>query len=85
MIFDMAVLYFNVRRAFQGSAVLCGDTSRIITNGSNKNPLIVRCPRHAIQFMGYGYSKYVEEVLGIVGLVRENMEFEQYERWTPYG
>ena len=45
----------------------------------------MRCPGHTIQFMGYGYSRYVEGVLGVVGLVREKMEFEQYERWTPYG
>jgi len=27
----------------------------------------VRCPGHTIQFLGYGYSKYIEKTLKLLG------------------
>jgi transposase len=43
-----------------------------------------RCPRHAIQFMNYGYGEYVEQVLELAGIDAARMELRQYELWTPY-
>jgi hypothetical protein len=47
-------------------------------------PQIARCPRHAIQFMNYGYGEYVEQVLELAGIDAARMELRQYELWTPY-
>jgi len=44
----------------------------------------VRCPGHTIQFLGYGYSKYVEKTLKILGLTIDYQEWTKYENWTPH-
>jgi hypothetical protein len=44
----------------------------------------VRCPGHTIQFSGYGYAEYIKEVLGVVGIDVNSLEWKHYESWTPY-
>jgi len=44
----------------------------------------VRCPGHTIQFLGYGYSKYIEKTLKLLGLTINYQEWTKYENWTPY-
>jgi len=46
--------------------------------------IIVRCPGHTIQFLGYGYSKYIEKTLKLLGLTINYQEWTKYENWTPY-
>jgi len=44
----------------------------------------VRCPGHTIQFLGYGYSKYIEKTLKLLGLTIDYQEWTKYENWTPH-
>jgi len=44
----------------------------------------VRCPGHTIQFLGYGYSKYIEKTLELLGISVDYLEWRKYETWTPY-
>ncbi len=44
----------------------------------------VRCPRHTIQFLSYGYSEYIKVILELLGLDTNNLEWQKYESWTPY-
>ena len=45
---------------------------------------VVRCPGHTIQFLGYGYSKYIEKTLELLGISVDYLEWRKYETWTPY-
>jgi len=44
----------------------------------------VRCPRHTIQFLSYGYSEYIKGILELLGLDINILEWQKYESWTPY-
>jgi hypothetical protein len=44
----------------------------------------VRCPRHTIQFRGYGYAEYVRRVMELVKVARDDIQWEKYEKWYPY-
>jgi len=44
----------------------------------------VRCPRHTIQFLSYGYSEYVRSILEFLGLDIIRLEWQKYENWIPY-
>jgi hypothetical protein len=44
----------------------------------------VRCPRHTIQFLSYGYSEYIKVILELLELDISNLEWQKYESWTPY-
>jgi hypothetical protein len=44
----------------------------------------VRCPRHTIQSQGYGYAEYVRRVMELVGVARDGIKWEEYEKWYPY-
>jgi len=46
---------------------------------------IVRCPGHTIQFLGYGYSKYIEKIKELLGIKDPGLNRGKYENWTPYG
>jgi hypothetical protein len=46
--------------------------------------LVVRCPRHTIQSQGYGYAEYVRRVIELVGVARDGIKWEEYEKWYPY-
>ena len=45
----------------------------------------VRCPGHTIQFLGYGYSKYIEKTLNLLGIKRDSLDWRKCARWTPFG
>jgi len=45
---------------------------------------IVRCPRHTIQFLNYGYTQYIEEILKLLDIDISSLEWKEYETWTPY-
>jgi hypothetical protein len=42
------------------------------------------CPGYTIHFSDYGYGKYIEETLRILGLIIDSKEWIKYEHWTPY-
>ena len=44
----------------------------------------MRCPGHTIQFPGCGYAEYIKEVLGVVGINVDSLEWKSYESWAPY-
>jgi hypothetical protein len=46
--------------------------------------LPVRCPGHTIQFSGYGYAEYIKEVLGVVGINANTLEWKRYESKTHF-
>jgi len=46
--------------------------------------VVVRCPGHTIQFMGYGYSEYIKKTLELLGIEICHLEWKKYETWTPY-
>ena len=39
---------------------------------------------YTVQFPGYGYAEYIKEVLGVVGINANSLEWKRYESWTPY-
>jgi hypothetical protein len=45
----------------------------------------VRCPGHTIQFLGYGYGKYIEKALELLGINRASLDRSKYGSWTPFG
>ena len=47
--------------------------------------IFVRCPRHTIHFMRFGYEEYIKRVLKLSGLKElTKLEVKKYETWTPY-
>ena len=53
--------------------------------GLENTEIDVRCPRHTIHFMRFGYEKYIERVLKLSGLKElTKLEVKKYETWTPY-
>ena len=45
----------------------------------------VRCPRHTIQFLGYGYGRYIEKTLELLSINRASLDWRKYGSWTPFG
>jgi hypothetical protein len=45
----------------------------------------VRCPGHTIQFLGYGYCRYIEKTLELLGITDTSLDLRKCESWTPYG
>ncbi len=43
----------------------------------------MRCPGHTIQFSDHGYADYIKEVLEVVGINANNLEWKYYPRRTP--
>ncbi len=40
----------------------------------------MRCPRYTIQFLNYGYSKYIAKTLGLLGL---NIDYRKLREFNP--
>jgi len=46
---------------------------------------VVRCPGHTIQFLGFNYRGYVDQVLELAELDYITAEeVKKYENWTPF-
>jgi hypothetical protein len=43
----------------------------------------VRCPRHTIQSMAFGYDEYVRQVRELASL-DARQDRKRYESWAPY-
>ena len=41
-------------------------------------------PGHTIQFLNYGYFKYIKKILELVEINPDKIEWRLYEDWTPY-
>ena len=46
----------------------------------------MRCPGHAIHFMGFGYEEYVRRVLKLVGVNFESVVkgVKKHKSWNPW-
>jgi hypothetical protein len=41
-------------------------------------------PRHSIHSVPSGYAAYVNQVLALLGIDREHLDWRQHAAWRPY-